>query len=388
MFNTIQDVKQLKPLFKSDNLIIMSSDNNYALYLGVCVQSIIANQNPKYNYDIVILEDNITDNNKKLISNLCAQRKNIAVRFFNMKEFAERYKKLFYVRAQFSMATYYRFFIPEIFYQYTRALYLDCDLVVCKDISPLFTMDMKQNYILATPDIQVINDCSLKQPVDGWSLSFDKYLADILKIKNTNRYFQAGMMIMDINKLKKFDMLSKCIECLKEVKHPVYVDQDILNSVFYNYVGFIDLKWNHVYHVQKTDYLAGNIPDVMYREYLKAREEGPYVLHLTGRQKPWIKPNQILAECFWQYARQTPFYEEIIYKNVLLNQPTIQMKQDIPLFLPNIKDVLNYKNNYIKYLKYKFLTKLSWGKKHDKYKQKKNIYKNKIKNARNFLKDN
>ena len=45
MFNTTQDVKQLKPLFKDNNLIIMSSDNNYILYLGVCVHSIIANQN-------------------------------------------------------------------------------------------------------------------------------------------------------------------------------------------------------------------------------------------------------------------------------------------------------------------------------------------------------
>jgi hypothetical protein len=38
--------------------------------------------------------------------------------------------------------------------------------------------------------------------------------------------------------------------------------------------------------------------------------------------KPWKNPSCELAEYFWQYARKTPFYEEIIYKNIIPDNTT------------------------------------------------------------------
>lgn len=384
MFNTILDENHLLPAFKTNNnLIILSSDNNYSLYLGVCIQSIIYNANSKINYDIIVLEDNITDNNKKLITELAQDKNNISIRFFNMQIFSDKYKTIFFTRAQFSIATYYRFFIPEIFSKYNRALYLDCDLVICKDISPLFETKFDNYCIIATPDIQVINDCVQKQPVDGWNLPFNTYLHNILDIKNINEYFQAGMMILNITKLKTMKMSLKCIEKLKEIRHPVYVDQDILNSVFYKQVKFTDLKWNYMYHIQKTDYLVGNIPSNLYDQYIKAKNEIPCILHLTGRQKPWNNPNQIFAEYFWKYARQTPFYEKIIYQN---------LKKEIPYNANNaidltlVRETANYLKNKITYWRYRLLSKITFGKKRRKYKQKRKELKTRLKQVRAFLK--
>ncbi|MBS4762792.1 MAG: hypothetical protein KHX06_01870, partial [Brachyspira sp.] len=36
-----------------------------------------------------------------------------------------------------------------------------------------------------------------------------------------------------------------------------------------------------------------------------------------GYRKPWIYSDANYSEYFWKYARMTPFYEEIIYRNVL-----------------------------------------------------------------------
>ena len=45
----------VKPAFANENIpVVFSSDNGYALYLGVCIRSLIANSSSNHNYDIVI----------------------------------------------------------------------------------------------------------------------------------------------------------------------------------------------------------------------------------------------------------------------------------------------------------------------------------------------
>lgn len=138
-----------------------------------------------------------------------------------------------------------------------------------------------------------------------------------------------------------------------------------------------------MYHIQKTDYLVGNIPSNLYDQYIKAKNEIPCILHLTGRQKPWSNPNQIFAEYFWKYARQTPFYEKIIYQN---------LKKEIPYNTNNaidltlVRETANYLKNKITYWRYRLLSKITFGKKRRKYKQKRKELKTRLKQVRAFLK--
>ena len=53
------------------------------------------------------------------------------------------------------------------------------------------------------------------------------------------------------------------------------------------------------------------------------------ILHFTSGNKPWIKPQLSLSYEFWRIARETDFYEEIIYKNTLDKlQYQIRKQQD------------------------------------------------------------
>ncbi len=46
---------------------------------------------------------------------------------------------------------YFRYFISE-FVKEDRALYLDCDMVVHRNIDSLFQKDFEESYIIAVPD--------------------------------------------------------------------------------------------------------------------------------------------------------------------------------------------------------------------------------------------
>src|SRR5262252_9157634 len=51
-------------------------------------------------------------------------------------------------------ATYARLFIPEVLPEVDRVVYLDCDVLVRRDLGALFDSDMGTNWVLGSPDVQ------------------------------------------------------------------------------------------------------------------------------------------------------------------------------------------------------------------------------------------
>ena len=41
----------------------------------------------------------------------------------------------------------------------------------------------------------------------------------------------------------------------------------------------------------------------------------PKIIHYAGPDKPWNDPNTDYAGLFWKYARESKYYESIIYRN-------------------------------------------------------------------------
>ena len=119
---------EIKPAFNKNNLgIVLSADSNYVPYLAVTIKSIFENTDSKYNYDILIFDDGITDYQKSLLADMC--KDNCSIRYINVKELLKEIDTtLFQVKGIWSTATFYRLFIPKIMSYYDKILYLDCDI--------------------------------------------------------------------------------------------------------------------------------------------------------------------------------------------------------------------------------------------------------------------
>ena len=84
--------------------------------------SLIDNASDYKFYDIIILSEDISIQNKDRINTIVKNRKNFRINFINPNRLLEHYT--FYTRGHFSVETYYRLVLPELLPDYNKVLYL------------------------------------------------------------------------------------------------------------------------------------------------------------------------------------------------------------------------------------------------------------------------
>ena len=57
--------------------------------------------------------------------------------------------------------------------------------------------------------------------------------------------------------------------------------------------------------------------------------KGQKIIHYTSGKKAWNNPGYDLAYYFWEYARRTTFYEEILYINILSKQNVSKITDEV-----------------------------------------------------------
>ena len=100
------------------------------------------------------------------------------------------------------------------------------------DISELFDYDIGDNYVGASCD-----------PVVSQADIFGNYAEQVLDI-DRNHYFNAGVLVLNINQFREQDILGQFVELLHAYTFVVAQDQDYLNIICKNHVYWIDPKWN------------------------------------------------------------------------------------------------------------------------------------------------
>lgn len=369
LFDDVGCNTPISPVFSGESVnICLSADDNYAEYLGVTIQSIKMNKSSADKYDICILDSGISFKNKNKIIKMVAE--DFSVRFIDISGYlASVDKSIFSLNQHFTIAAYYRLFIPQVFANYKKVLYLDCDLIVNTDIAELFHTDLGNFAIGAAKDIEITRRLATDKFYGG---NIYKYLADVLKMKHPKTYFQSGVLLLDIAKLVKTDFTNGCLNRLKEIGEPLYVDQCVLNSLFDGNYKKLDMKWNVMwqlpYYVKDLD---RQLDRETYSAYMASRAK-PYVVHYASATKPWRFPKIEMADIWWKYARLTPFYEEILSE---LNYDTEMLRA-----------IFNYRKDKLCYLKYKIFSKITFGKMRKHCKQKKKELKSRLKEVRKFLK--
>ena len=137
--------------------ICLASDDNYAKFTGVHIKSVAEMASTGNLYNVYILDGGITEINKtkllKLETELCK------IHFVDMKAMVKELNlESLHVSGHISLATYYRLFLPNIFTNIDKILYVDCDTVFMKDPAEIYSSDL-ENYLLgAVRDIGLLND--------------------------------------------------------------------------------------------------------------------------------------------------------------------------------------------------------------------------------------
>lgn len=286
---------------------VLACNDYYVPYLAAMLESIVENATQQRKYEIFVLTTDISVKNQKILKNLVERDSRFYFQVVNVKNFFD--STSLFVHTHISVETYYRFFILKFFSNTKKVLYLDSDMVVNSDIAELFDIELGENYIAACSDIDLAGSIKIKGHEDQAA-----YVKNVIGVIGSTEYFQAGVLLFNVKKMLERasceDLLKKALE-----RNWNYMDQDILNNVFQKDILYLDQSWNVIMNWEtdsdcRLNYLK-NAPLNLYTQYLAARKN-PKIIHYAGFQKPWDVPDCDFAEYFWKYARQTPFYEEIL----------------------------------------------------------------------------
>lgn len=272
--------------------IVFACDNNYAQHLCVSMASILLNGKNDFYYKFFILDGGISEKNKNKIKSL-NYIKNFSIKFYEMKD--DNFSDFKLNRHHISIATYYRLMLFDLLDKdIKKIIYLDCDTIIKKDLSQLWEIDLEEYFALVIED-----ECGITQ-------------SERLGLPINYKYFNAGVLVFNVEKMKEFDFYNKCLTCYKNNKNIITLqDQDILNILLNNKCKFIPLNWNANSRIYLDDNLKLNI-SFCKKFYTKKEEDNakynPYILHYTGEAKPWdIYCKHPLKSEYFRYLRFTKF---------------------------------------------------------------------------------
>ncbi len=296
--------------------IYFASDRNYLPYLTVAVKSLIDNTNSNDEYRIHILTDDLTE--EEIYEMKSFEKPNTYIQIVNVHEKIESIRNKVALRDYYSVSIYFRLFIPSMFPQYNKAIYLDSDIVLNRDIAEMFNENIGTNYLGAVLDETVYTN-----------KDFIYYVNEALDVSE-KQYFNSGVLIMNLAKFRKNNIEDDFYKWVNSYEFgAVAPDQDYLNVTCKNSVKYLDAGWNKMPMCDRLE------------------DDKLHLIHYNMFMKPWKYEDVMFEEYFWKYAKQTSYYDFII--NVQKNYSQEKKDQDkngLENLLKLALNIANSENNY------------------------------------------
>ena len=212
--------------------IAMITDDNYVKPTVVTLTSLWENKKAESVYNISILTNNLNEENTNLLKSL--NNSNFSINILDKSNFIEEFKNINQER-HVTFTSLLKFFLPEIFNNLDKILYLDSDILVQDDLSELFNIDISDFYSAAVKDIL----CKVNKQ-------------HMLKYNIQNEYyFNSGVLLLNLELMRQNNTANSLIEYRINNKNH-FMDQDTFNAVLGHKVKYISYKYNFLnYYLEK-----------------------------------------------------------------------------------------------------------------------------------------
>ena len=251
--------------------VVFAADEQYSLPLVVTIYS-YCKQNPSTS-ELHILYSQLSEKTKEQLSTITTQFSNkLSLHYIDNSRFENQKTNIEYI----TNATFYRYLIPEILSDVSTALYLDADILVYRSLKDIFEVNLENFYAAGIKDRCIINREN------------GAYLNDVGMGHLKDRYINAGVLFLNLNKLREDNIQEGLFVNDKLLKDKIqFQDQDVLNYTFNGNIILLDKMMNWMSYERD-------------RRRLFARFRNPYIVHFTGPNKPWIR-----VQSYWdkQYFR-------------------------------------------------------------------------------------
>ncbi|WP_312281227.1 glycosyltransferase family 8 protein [Oscillibacter sp.] len=286
------------PLHEKDHIpIVMAASEEFLPYTCVAMHSVLAHGREECGYEFLLLSQNgYSPEGLALLETTIKDYPSCAIRLVTVGGYLP---ETLYTEGHVSGETYARLLIPRLLKHYNDVLYLDGDLVVLQDVFPLLSLPHDPEiYLSGVTDLDVLGQYC------GPERSMRYYLEKKLHMHRAAEYLQAGVLVFHVQAMRAGlgeDALLKASTsgCFR------YFDQDVLNVLCQGHIRLLDLRWNVVCDCDgyRVSHIIANTPEELQKGYVASRQD-PWIVHYSGRQKPWADEKTDLGSYFQQAMAQ------------------------------------------------------------------------------------
>ncbi|MBQ8859947.1 MAG: glycosyltransferase family 8 protein [Ruminococcus sp.] len=263
--------------------IFFTIDDNYAPYLAVALNSAVKNISENREYKAIVLYEELSDENIKKLKAL--EKENFKIELSKMRANFESLDDRMSNRLRcdyFTLTIYFRLFIPAMFPQYDKGVYVDSDVVFTDDIAKLFDIEIGDNFIGACNDLSIADVPPLVAYTEN-AVGVDK-----------SEYINSGVLLMNLKKMRECDFEGHFLKLLNEYHFDcIAPDQDYLNAICNGKIYYLDERWDTMPNDNRE----------------KLNDTG--IIHYNLFSKPWCYDDIQYGDVFWHYAEDSGYIDTI-----------------------------------------------------------------------------
>lgn len=253
--------------------IVFICDNGYTIPTATAVSSLLKFKKKATSYDITFIAVDMTDENIRKLALIKAHNITINIVSIEQNIFNNLHAEKI-TNYGVSTTALIKFLLPDIMEHCNKILYLDGDIIIKRDLTTLYKVELEDSYAGVVRDIpQVL------------------YKKQIFGVKYGSDYFNSGVMLLNTKKMRDENIPALLAETKKNINSHL-MDQDVFNEVFYNNVRQLSIIYNTLYVNlirSKGKYAIQTINKYYGTNYKKLEDirRSSSIIHYCSKDKPW-----------------------------------------------------------------------------------------------------
>ena len=249
-------------------------DGPFVRQAGVAIASLLANSKNRASYNMhCVADDTVTPETRAALTDMVR-----GMDPGSTLKFLAANRDFDQCPTRYSTASpYYRLMLPVLLPELDEVIYADIDAVFLHDLIELANLDLGDNLLAGV----------LEKP-DG--------------------YINTGLMVMNLARLRREGVYETWPETRLRKDFPSrFHVQDLLNITCRGRILPLPAKYNFCPLLYYTFYRRGAVTPQDHHDL----KYNAVMIHYAGDPKPWDIKRFYMSELWWEYARLTPFYDEL-----------------------------------------------------------------------------
>lgn len=283
--------------------IVYSSDDKFARHIYISLKSLFETQIKENQLNIYLVDNNISDINKKYLNQLAGNYSN-RINYLPFEKIKNDLQGVSLWGG--SLSAYARLFLARYISE-DIVLYLDGDSVIQGDLSPLFKLDITKFYFAAVQD------------------TAGTMYRNQVGISGNEKYINSGFMLINLKKWQDDNIEYQFLQFIRKYDGKVpCCDQGTLNGVCKGKIMILPPQYNVM--TPMLTFKANEIktffeiPEYYSEDELKEAREHPVFIHYVGGffVRPWfINGNHPKGDLYRKYMEQSPWEGQYFAKESL-----------------------------------------------------------------------